>query len=115
MTDNLNLPPNSNSGLSRKKTSELKKFIELPPEHKCEDSEKLIMRVLDGIPNPSVIQSVRNHFGMCVQCTNAFEIEIRFKLAMAQKDTVKAPPSLQLKISETLQRVDLGDITISDL
>ena len=64
MTDNLNLPPNSNPGLSRK-TSELKKFIELPQEHKCEDSEKLIMRVLDGIPNPSVIQSVRNHFGMC--------------------------------------------------
>ena len=53
MTDNLNLPPNSNSGFSRK-SSELKKFIELPPEHKCEDSEKLIMRVLDGIPNPSV-------------------------------------------------------------
>ena len=55
MTDNLHLPPNSNPGLSRK-TSELKKFIELPQEHKCEDSEKLIMRVLDGIPNPSVIQ-----------------------------------------------------------
>ena len=74
MTDNLNLPPNSSSGLSRK-SSELRKFIELPPEHKCEDSEQLIMRVSDGVPNPSVIQSVRNHFGMCIQCTNAFEIE----------------------------------------
>ena len=67
------------------------------------------------VPNPSVIQSVRNHFGMCVQCTNAFEIEIRFKLAMAQKETVKAPPALQLKISETLQRIDLGEIGIGDL
>lgn len=52
---------------------------------------------------------------MCVQCTNAFEIEIRFKLAMAQKETVKAPPALQLKISETLQRIDLGEIGIGDL
>jgi hypothetical protein len=42
-------------------------------------------------------------------------MEIRFKLAMAQKDTVKAPPALQLKITETLQRVDLGDISITDL
>ena len=73
------------------------------------------MRVLDGVPNPSVIQSVRNHFGMFMQCTNAFEIEIRFKLAMAQKDTVKAPPALQLKISETPQRIDLGEIGIADL
>ena len=87
MTDNLNLPPNV--ALDFRKSSELRKFIELPPEHKCEDSEQLIMRVLDGVPNPSVIQSVRNHFGMCIQCTNAFEIEIRFKLAW-HKDTVKA-------------------------
>tara|TARA_S200000501_G_scaffold274505_1_gene258168 strand:- start:57454 stop:57798 length:345 start_codon:yes stop_codon:yes gene_type:complete len=114
VNENIHLPVSNNSNVSRK-SSELKKFIELPTEHKCEDSAKLITRVLDGVPNPSVIQSLRNHFGLCSHCTNAFEIEIRFKLAMAQKDTVKAPPSLQLKISETLQRVDLGDITISDL
>jgi hypothetical protein len=114
MTNNMDLPSSNNSRATRK-SSELKKFIELPSEHSCEDSAQLILRVLDGIPNPSVIQSVRNHFGLCVQCSNVFEMEIRFKLAMAQKDTVKAPPALQLKITETLQRVDLGDISITDL
>ena len=113
MTDNLNLPPNSSSGLSRK-SSELRKFIELPPEHKCEDSEQLIMRVLDGVPNPSVIQSVRNHFGMCIQCTNAFEIEIRFKLAMAQRYG-ESPSSFAIKDKRNSQRIDLGEIGIGDL
>jgi len=73
------------------------------------------MQVLEGVPNPQLIQAVRVHFGSCLQCQNALDLEIRFKLAMAQRATDKAPPSLQLRISESLQRIDLKDITISDL
>jgi hypothetical protein len=86
-----------------------------PDAHRCEDSPALIMQVLEGVPNPHLIQVVRTHFGSCLQCQNALDLEIRFKLAMAQRVTDKAPPSLQLRISESLQRIDLGDITISDL
>ena len=86
-----------------------------PSTHRCEDSPQLILRALDGIPNPQVIQSVRDTFGTCTQCSNALDIEIRFKLAMAQQITIKAPPSLQVKISESLKRNDLGDITVTDL
>ncbi len=83
--------------------------------HKCEDSAVLITQALEGVPNPQLIQAVRSHFGTCVQCLSALDLEIRFKLAMAQRATDKAPPSLQLRISESLQRIDLKDITISDL
>ena len=83
--------------------------------HKCEDSKMLITQALEGVPNPQLIQAVRSHFGGCVQCLSALALEIRFKLAMAQRATDKAPPSLQLRISESLQRIDLKDITISDL
>tara|TARA_Y100000590_G_C15677070_1_gene998444 strand:- start:244 stop:582 length:339 start_codon:yes stop_codon:yes gene_type:complete len=83
--------------------------------HNCTDSPQLILRALDGIPNPQIIQSVRDSFGSCLQCNNALDLEIRFKLAMSQQETVKAPPSLQLKISESLQRIDLGDISVNDL
>lgn len=86
-----------------------------PEAHRCEDAPSLIMQVLDGVPNPQLIQTVRVHFGSCLQCQNALDLEIRFKLAMAQRATDKAPPSLQLRISESLHRIDLKDITISDL
>ncbi|MBN39291.1 MAG: hypothetical protein CL457_01265 [Acidimicrobiaceae bacterium] len=83
--------------------------------HKCEDSKMLITQALEGVPNPQLIQAVRSHFSGCIQCLSALDLEIRFKLAMAQRATDKAPPSLQLRISESLQRIDLKDITISDL
>tara|TARA_B100000131_G_C18053773_1_gene587517 strand:- start:297 stop:626 length:330 start_codon:yes stop_codon:yes gene_type:complete len=83
--------------------------------HKCEDSNVLITQALEGVPDPQLIQLVRNNFGGCTKCLNALDLEIRFKLAMAQRATDKAPPSLQLRISESLQRIDLKDITISDL
>jgi hypothetical protein len=86
-----------------------------PEAHRCEDAPSLIMQVLEGVPNPQLIQAVRVHFGSCFQCQNALDLEIRFKLAMAQRATDKAPPSLQLRISESLQRIDLKDITVSDL
>ncbi len=105
--------PEKNDGLGQK-------FSEMPhgafsDAHKCEDSALLITQALEGVPNPQLIQAVRGHFGSCMQCLNALDLEIRFKLAMAQRATDKAPPSLQLRISESLQRIDLKDITISDL
>ena len=84
-------------------------------QHRCEESPQLILQALDGIPNPHIIQTVRDHFGTCINCNDALNVEIRFKIAMAQQATVKAPPSLQLKISESLQRIDLSDISITDL
>ncbi|MEG3586890.1 MAG: hypothetical protein VX353_06330 [Actinomycetota bacterium] len=110
----MKFPENDNS-----EEPESQKFLlnqgQIASPHRCEESPQLILQALDGIPSPHAIQSVREHFGTCIQCNTALDIEIRFKLAMAQQVTVKAPPSLQLKISESLQRIDLGDISITDL
>jgi len=86
-----------------------------PQPHRCADTASLILRALEGVPNPGVIDAVRSSLVQCPPCCDAFEVEIRFKIVMAQRTTEKAPPSLQLRISETLRRVDLGDIDVSDL
>ena len=105
--------PDNNDALEQKSSEALHGAS--AEAHRCEDSAALITQALEGVPNPQLIQAVRNHFGTCMQCLNALDLEIRFKLAMAQRATDKAPPSLQLRISESLQRIDLKDITISDL
>jgi len=107
--------PERNNSEEQESQNYLLRSEETSSHHHCEESPQLILQALDGIPNPQVIQSVREYFGTCTQCKTALEVEIRFKLAMAQQATVKAPPSLQLKISESLQRIDLGDISITDL
>lgn len=86
-----------------------------PPRHHCADTPALILRALEGVPDASVIEAVRSSLAPCPPCVDAFEVEIRFKIAMAQHTMQKAPRSLQLRISETLQRVDLGEIDVTDL
>jgi hypothetical protein len=86
-----------------------------PPTHRCADTPALILRALEGMPDPAVIDVVRSSLSPCPPCVDAFEVEIRFKIVMAQAATEKAPRSLQLRISETLQRVDLGEIDVTDL
>lgn len=83
--------------------------------HRCEDTPAFVLRALEGIPDPAVIDAVRSRLAPCPPCVQALDVEIRFKLAMSQRATDKAPASLQLRISETLRRVDLGDIDVSDL
>ncbi len=106
-------PPEKDDALERQPIEMLSSSSK--DTHRCEDSSLLITQALEGVPNPQLIQAVRSHFGGCLQCLNALDLEIRFKLAMAQRATDKAPPSLQLRISESLQRIDLKDVTISDL
>ena len=84
-------------------------------DHRCSDTPMLILQALEGLPDSGVIDAVRLSLAACPPCVGALDVEIRFKIAMAQQITDKAPPGLQLRISETLQRVDLGDIDITDL
>lgn len=83
--------------------------------HRCEDTPVFILRALEGIPDPVTIEAVRRQLEICPPCVGALDVEIRFKLAMSQRATDRAPMSLQLRISETLKRVDLGDVDVTDL
>jgi hypothetical protein len=75
----------------------------------------VIARALDGIPTMAVISALQAELGDCPSCLHALDFEIRFKLAMGQRCREDAPASLQIRISEVLQRVDLGDLDVTDL
>lgn len=82
---------------------------------KCEHSRALISRVLEGIPDANNVAAARDELGHCLPCVQQIDFQVRFKVAMAQQATDQAPPSLQLRISEALGRVDLNDIDVTDL
>ena len=81
----------------------------------CEHSQALISKVLEGIPNAAAVDAARNELSRCLPCVQQIDFQVRFKVAMAQRATDEAPPSLQLRISEALGRVDLADIDVTDL
>ena len=81
----------------------------------CEHSQALISQVLEGIPDLSTIAAAREELSRCLPCVQQIDFQVRFKVAMSQRATDQAPPSLQLRITEALGRVDLNDIDVTDL
>ncbi len=81
----------------------------------CEHSRSVISQALEGIPTPTGVQAARDELGACLPCVQEIDFQVRFKVAMSQQATDHAPPSLQLRITEALGRVDLGDIDVTDL
>ncbi len=80
----------------------------------CEYSRELITRALDGQPTLEHIGRVRMELAECPPCVQALDTEVRFKMAMSQACRESAPPSLQIRITESLQRVVLDDLDLSD-
>lgn len=81
---------------------------------RCEHSQALISQILEGIPNPSIVDAARHELGHCMPCVQQIDFQVRFKAAMSRHATEHAPPSLQLRITEALGRVDL-DVGVHDL
>ena len=82
--------------------------------NQCDFSRELIARALDGQPTIESISRVRVELGHCLPCVQAMDVEVRFKMAMGQACRESAPASLQVRITETLQRVVLDDLDIQD-
>jgi hypothetical protein len=81
----------------------------------CEHSKALISQVLEGMPTIADVAAAQQELGHCLPCVQQIDFQVRFKTAMAQQATDTAPPALQLRISEALGRVDLGQIDVTDL
>lgn len=81
----------------------------------CEHSQALISRVLEGMLDPMAVTGAKGELAHCSPCLHEIDMQVRFKVAMAQQGTQKAPPALQLRISESLGRVDLSNIDVTDL
>ncbi|WP_419849495.1 hypothetical protein [Candidatus Poriferisocius sp.] len=82
--------------------------------NQCDFSRQLIARALDGQPTVEDIGRVRVELAKCLPCVQVLDVEVRFKLAMSQACRESAPASLQIRITETLQRVVLDDLDVQD-
>ncbi len=82
--------------------------------NQCDYSRDLIARALDGQPTLENLSQLRVELGDCLSCVQVLDVEVRFKLAMSQACRESAPASLQIRITETLQRVVLDDLDIQD-
>ena len=82
--------------------------------NQCDFSRQLISLALDGQPTVEDITRVRVELADCLACIQILDVEVRFKLAMSQACREAAPASLQVRISESLQRVVLDDLSIQD-
>lgn len=82
--------------------------------NQCDLSRQLIAQALDGQPTVEDVSRVRIELAKCLPCIQILDVEVRFKLAMSQACRESAPASLQVRISETLQRVVLDDLDIQD-
>ena len=81
----------------------------------CEHSQSLMSQILEGMPDPIRVAAARQELGHCLPCVSRIDLQMRYKAAMLEQSIETAPPSLQLRISDTLRRVDLGEIDVNDL
>ena len=82
--------------------------------NQCDLSRQLIAQALDGQPSVEDVSRVRVELANCLPCVQILDMEVQFKLAMGQACRESAPASLQIRITETLQRVVLDDLDIRD-
>lgn len=80
----------------------------------CDFSRALITQALDGQPTLEQVGRARMELAGCPPCVQALDLEVSFKMAMSQACRESAPPSLQIRITESLQRVVLDDLDLSD-
>ncbi|MCY4163299.1 MAG: hypothetical protein OXE93_03670 [bacterium] len=80
----------------------------------CEFSQRLIFSALEGQPTVEIVNRVRAELSSCFACMQTLDARVQFKLAMGQACREAAPESLQIRISESLQRVVLDDLEITD-
>lgn len=85
------------------------------PHQQCDYARSLIAQATEGLPSIQAVQSITEQLSHCPPCAQGLQVELRFKMAMAQSCRQQAPPSLQLRISESLKRVDLSQIDVTDL
>ncbi len=82
--------------------------------NQCDFSGQLIAQALDGQPTVEDVDRVRAELDNCLACVQILDVEVRFKMAMSQACRESAPASLQIRITETFQRVTLDDLDIQD-
>lgn len=81
----------------------------------CPHAAQRIMQAAEGIPDPSRIAALRADLENCAPCVSSFDMQLDVQKLVALHCREQAPESLRIRISETLQRIDLSNIDVTDL
>ena len=81
----------------------------------CAHASRLLLAAGEGIPSPARTASLRGQLAGCAPCLEAFDMQVNVQNLVALHCREQAPESLRIRISETLQRIDLGSIDVTDL
>ncbi len=81
----------------------------------CGHASRLLMAVGEGVPSPTRTAALRQELTGCAPCLEAFDLQVNVQNLVALHCREQAPESLRIRISETLQRIDLGNIDVTDL
>lgn len=81
----------------------------------CPHAAQRIMQATEGIPEPARIAALRTELESCAPCVAAFDMQMNVQQIVALHCREQAPESLRIRISETLQRIDLSQIDVTDL
>ena len=81
----------------------------------CGLAIQAVNSALDGFVPAVQLAQLRGGINDCLPCVQAFDMQIQFRVAMAQGCHEAAPESLKIRISEAMQRIDLSQIDVTDL
>ncbi len=73
------------------------------------------MEATDGFGSPGRAEALKSELANCDPCLAALELELGFQQMVALHCRVQAPENLRIRISETLKRVELDSLDITDL
>ena len=91
-----------------------------PPEcpgnpNDCRHAALLLLAAAEGLPDPARTAALRGELSGCAPCLEAFDLQLNVQSLVALHCREQAPESLRIRISETLQRIDLSEIDVTDL
>lgn len=81
----------------------------------CEGAMRRITSALDGRVTEQRLSELLAEFGDCAPCVRAFRLEVRIQHTLHDSCHTEAPPHLRTRIAETLSRIDLTGIDVTDL
>lgn len=81
----------------------------------CRHASAVLLAAAEGIPDAGRTAALRAELTGCEPCLAAFDLQLNVQSLVALHCREQAPESLRIRISETLQRVDLSQIDVTDL
>ena len=81
----------------------------------CPYAAQRIMQAAEGIPDPVHNAALRRQLENCAPCVATFDMQLNVQSLVALHCREQAPESLRIRISETLDRIDLSNIDVTDL